>query len=482
MLIQNLIRDNQLDKALQAVESLQKKQPKNPLSFNLKGAVYLAKNDVANARKSFEQAFGLGPTSTAAAMNLAQLDLLEKKPEAARQRFETVLAKDKTNVQAMMGLAGVAAATAQESEYVTWLEKAAKAGPSFARPRVLLANYYLKKNDARKALAMAQDAQTASPDNAQALDVLGKAQLAVGEKKNAVVTYGKLAKLFPKSHVAHYRLATAQVAAQDLGSARASLTKALALKPDYLDAEILLVSTELGAARHVEALKIAKHIQAKYPKSASGFELQGDVLMAQKQFAPALKAYERALAINNTGLLAVKAHQALNAGGNAKEAEARLVQWLQDQPSDVGARAYLAQTYIRAGQNKQAIAQYELISASDPKDVRALNNLAWLYQQEKDPRALATAERAYQLKPDNPEIMDTLGWILVDEGKTARGLELLQKAAEKAPASTAIRYHWAAALAKSGDSTRARRELADLLTNNKTFPQRQEAQALLRQL
>jgi len=482
MLIQNLIRDNQLDKALQAVESLEKKQPKNPLSFNLKGAVYLAKNDVANARKSFEQAFGLGPTSTAAAMNLAQLDLLEKKPEAARQRFETVLAKDKTNVQAMMGLAGVAAATAQESEYVTWLEKAAKAGPSFARPRVLLANYYLKKNDARKALAMAQDAQTASPDNAQALDVLGKAQLAVGEKKNAVVTYGKLAKLFPKSHVAHYRLATAQVAAQDLGSARASLTKALALKPDYLDAEILLVSTELGAARHVEALKIAKHIQAKYPKSASGFELQGDVLMAQKQFAPALKAYERALAINNTGLLAVKAHQALNAGGNAKEAEARLVQWLQDQPSDVGARAYLAQTYIRAGQNKQAIAQYQLISASDPKDVRALNNLAWLYQQEKDPRALATAERAYQLKPDNPEIMDTLGWILVDEGKTARGLELLQKAAEKAPASTAIRYHWAAALAKSGDSTRARRELADLLTNNKTFPQRQEAQALLRQL
>jgi len=37
------------------------------------------------------------------------------------------------------------------------------------------------------------------------------------------------------------------------------------------------------------------------------------------------------------------------------------------------------------------------------------------------------------------------------------------------------------ALAKSGDNARARRELADLLAN-KNFRQRQEAQALLKQL
>ena len=194
---------------MHAVEALEKKQPKNPATFNLKGAVYLGKNDVANARKSFEQALALEPTSVAAAMNLAQLDLLEKNPEAARQRFQGILAKDNTNVQAMMGLAGIAAATAQEAEYVAWLEKAAKAGPSAVRPRVLLANYYLQKNDVRKALAMAREAQTANPNNAQALDLLGTAQLAAGEKQNAVVTYSNLAKLVPKNPVVHYKLATA---------------------------------------------------------------------------------------------------------------------------------------------------------------------------------------------------------------------------------------------------------------------------------
>src|SRR5205814_6333762 len=113
----------------------------------------------------------------------------------------------------------------------------------------------------------------------------------------------------------------------------------------------------------------------------------------------------------------------------------------------------------------------------DPKNIPALNDLAWLYQQEKDPRALTTAEQAYQLQPDNAHVLDTLGWILVERGKTNDGLELLRKAAEKSPASTGIRYHWAATLAKSGDSARARTELADLLAKNKTFPERQEVQA-----
>jgi thioredoxin-like negative regulator of GroEL len=79
-------------------------------------------------------------------------------------------------------------------------------------------------------------------------------------------------------------------------------------------------------------------------------------------------------------------------------------------------------------------------------------------------------------------MMDTLGWILVEQGKTARGLGLLQKAAEKAPASTEIRYHLAAALAKSGDNARAREELVDILAKDKQFPKRQEVQTLLRQL
>jgi Tfp pilus assembly protein PilF len=132
-------------------------------------------------------------------------------------------------------------------------------------------------------------------------------------------------------------------------------------------------------------------------------------------------------------------------GGDAKVADARLRHWLNDHPTDVLARAYLAATYMQTGQNKQAIEQYQVVLQNDPKNILALNNLAALYQQEKDARALATAEQAYLLKADSAYVMDTLGWMLVEQGKTADGLALLQKAVEKAPTSAEIRYHWAAA-------------------------------------
>jgi putative PEP-CTERM system TPR-repeat lipoprotein len=480
--IQRLIREKQLDEAMRAVAGLEKSEPNNPTILNLKGGIYLEKKDLANARRSFERAFELDRHSLAAAMNLAQLDLHESRTDAARARFQAILAKEKSNVQAMIGLAGVAAAARQETEYIGWLEKAAAAAPSAARPRVLLVHHYLQKREAHKALAIARQVQSAHPHDADALDALGAAQLATGEIRGALATYGNLAKALPQNAIVHYRLASAQAAAGDNSAARASLEKALALAPAFHDAEMLLAAVELGAGRHAEALKIAQQIQKKRPQSASGPTLQGDILMAQKNYAAALKAYETALALNNTGLLAVKVHQALSAAGRVKEADTRLAQWLKTRPEDTAARSYLAGNYIKANRFPQAIEQYEILLAAHPGNVQVLNNLAWLYHREKDARALATAERAYRLAPHHPEVMDTLGTILIDQGQTRRGLQLLQKAATEAPASTAIRYHLAVALAKSGDRVRARKVLEDLLANHANFPQRAEAQALLRQL
>ena len=198
--------------------------------------------------------------------------------------------------------------------------------------------------------------------------------------------------------------------------------------------------------------------------------------------ASALKAYEKGFAIRKSGPIALKIQQALIAGGNPVEADARIFLWLKDQPADVGVRTHLAESYLQAGKNRQATEQYELLLQTDPTNGRALNNLAWLCQQQKDPRTLATAERGYRLDPDNPDMMDTFGWILVEQGNISRGLELLKRAAERTPASTTILYHRAVALAKAGDKTQARRELADLLAKNKKFPERLDAQALLRQL
>jgi Flp pilus assembly protein TadD len=78
--------------------------------------------------------------------------------------------------------------------------------------------------------------------------------------------------------------------------------------------------------------------------------------------------------------------------------------------------------------------------------------------------------------------MDTLGWMLVEQGDTKRGLPLLQKAAAGAPALPEIRYHLAVGLSKSGDKAGARKELETLLAQNKPFAQLEEARSLLKTL
>jgi putative PEP-CTERM system TPR-repeat lipoprotein len=340
--IQKLIKSKQFDRALKAVKALEKQQPENGDLIVLEGTIHVAKGDSANARKSFERALAVQPTSNAARTALAQLDLKEQQPQDAAQRYQAMLAKDGSNLEAMLGLAAVAAANGQDAEYVAWLEKASKVQPSAAEPRVLLANYYLRKNEPRKALATAQSAQSINPSDPGTLDALAAAQIAVGDARSAVSTLGDLARLQPSDPAVRYKLASAQVANQDRQAARASLNEAIALRPNHLPSEMALASLELDAGNYAEALKIAQRIQEQYPHITAGFGVQGDVLMVQKQFESALRAYEKAWQIDQNGLLAIKLHQALSAAGDVQRADRRLLQWLSLHPKEQLVRMYLA--------------------------------------------------------------------------------------------------------------------------------------------
>ena len=118
----------------------------------------------------------------------------------------------------------------------------------------------------------------------------------------------------------------------------------------------------------------------------------------------------------------------------------------------------------------------------DEKNIPALNNLAISLQHEKDPRALDYAEKANALAPNNASIMDTLGWILVEQRDTKRGIPILQKAITLAPDLSELRYHLAVALSRTGDHAEARKELKQLLASGENFSNREEANTLLKKI
>jgi putative PEP-CTERM system TPR-repeat lipoprotein len=476
------IRNREYDQALALSTTMTEASPAEPTGWKLQGAAFFGKGDLASARKSFERALAVQPGDNQALVYLAQLDLAQNDPASARKRYESILAADAKYVPALIGLAQVEVASKNEKSAADWFEKARDAEPGALLPRLYLGNYYLKSGDLAAASAEATEVTRLFPDNPDALDLLGHVQLASGLDSQAERTFRKLVAAAPKSVSARMRLATTQIKLGDAAGAAATLRAALQIDPDDVDAAYMLGTLDAKAGRYDEALKLARKVQSTQAKSPLGFVMEGDVFVAQRKYAEAQKAYERGFEINKTTLIAVKIHQAREGAGHAIEANAELLQWMNAHPDDLAGWQYLAGAYVRSGQRKAAIDQYERLVKINPKNSLALNNLAGLYQMEKDPRALSRAEQAYALAPDSPVAADTLGWIHIEQGNPAKGLELVRKALDRDPNNPEVRYHAAVGLAKSGNKAGARRELEKLLAEGKPFEQRQAAMDLLKQL
>lgn len=482
LIIVNHLKQKQFDAALERIAALEKKQPQSPLAPNYRGVAYLGKQDAAKARNSFEQALKLDPKFFPAAANLAQLDLAEGQATKARSRFENILKADSEHLQAMLAMAELSLRDKDEKSYIGWLEKAVKAHPQSLPPREKMTRYLLTKSEKNRALAIAQEAVNANPDSPEALNLLGATQLAVGDKTGAISTLTTLTKKANQSADAFLRLALAQIANQQATAARSNLQRALQLTPDHLQSQDTLIRLELEENKPESALKIARQIQAQRPRSFHGYLREGDIHMTQKNHASAVRAYQQSLEKGSSSAGFIRLYQALNMAGDKKTAESRLQGWLNKHSADLVVRGFAANQLMAAGRNKEAIAHYQVILQQSPRDVMALNNLANIYHEEKDPRAWTLAEQALGLAPDNPTVLDTAGWILVEQNQIARGLELLRRAVSGAPKNATIRYHHAAALARHGDKTQARNELRKLLADTPNFRDSDNAKALLKSL
>lgn len=481
LLAQTYLSRKEYDKALAATDALEKKLPGSATVLNMRGSAYAGKRDPANARKNFELALKADPLFLPAAANLAQLDLIDKNPDAARKRFERILEKDKTHLQALLALAALASAQNQEKNYVDWLGKAIKFHPEAIPPYAELTRHYLTKKDARKALATASEAANTNPENPDALILLGDTQLALGNRANAIATFTRLVQKNSQSPDALLRLAQAQIADKKLKAARSTLHNALQHQPNHVPSQETLIRLEMTENKPDAALLIARQMQAQQPQSSLGYDREGDLQLAMNHVPQAIKAYQQALnkGAGAPGFVKLFRAQVIE---NVPLAEQGLNDWLKRQPRDAAVRAFAAEYYMQTGRNKEAIAQYEEVNRQVPDRALLLNNLAILYQREKDNRALATAERALKVAPRNPSVQDTVGWILVEQGQLKRGLDLLTQAVARAPKSTSIRYHHAAALARTGDKTQARKALEKLLADTPQFPEADAAKALLKTL
>lgn len=482
-LIMVLIAGQEFERALAAIDDLDRKAPKNPVVGNLRGVAYLGLGKRAEARKAFEAALDLQPAFFTAAENLARLDMLENKSDQARARYLGVLKADGKNVQAMLALAAMAKTRNDGKQALDWLEKASAADTNALDAQIALAEFHLEQKAAQRALNVARDAVARHPDHPRALTLLGRIQLAAGDQLGAISTLNKAVEKAPRSADAHVRLAAALVAGGRVKDARAALERALTLDPGHRDAfDALLVLDTEDDPSYEQALARARAYQASNPQSPLGYTREGDALFGKKRYALAAKAYERSLQKQEDIKVFSMMHTALVRAGNAAAAERKLAEALARKPVNPDVALYAAQHYMAVGRDHEAVRLYESVLPVAPNNFVMLNNLAVLYQRQNDGRALEMAERAYRIAPGVPGVMNTLGWILMERGDAQRALPLLRDAVERVPTSATWRYQYAVALAKVGRKEDARTELQRVLSRTGDFPEAEAARSLLRSL
>jgi len=483
LLIREHLQAGEFDQALTAAERLADKWADSAAPVILKGMAFAGKGELEKTRAAFEQALKIQPGEASAAANLAALELKDGNTEKARGYYQQVLKHYPGHLQTLLKLARMESQLGNEKESRARVDEAIRTNPGALQPRVLLARVQLGEGKPLNALSTLKEVENKYSDNPTLLLLLGESQLGAEQVASAVRTFQKWVELRPTSAQAHYMLATAYSENKDQAGLREALFNGLELQPNHpMSGRVmaLYVASTSGVQESVKRVEELKQVQPEHSMVAS---LEGQLTMKQGKPDKAIAIYSRLHdSFPENGAWVMKLAQAQWLAGKREQHLATLTDWLKNTPADVSAQFMLANSYLKLERKTEATAAFAKLVELAPNNVLALNNLAWLLRETNPEKALAYAEKADSLNPGDPLVMDTMGVILVQQGKAKRATEVLSEAAKKRPEMLSIKYHLAQAQAAQGDKLQARKVLQRILKDGRDFPEKHEAQAFLAEL
>jgi putative PEP-CTERM system TPR-repeat lipoprotein len=466
-------------KAASAAREVAAKFPAAGWSQNLLGSVLIATGDFPGARDALLKAIVNDPNDVASLANLARVEQLLGNRDAAAANWQKILAADPGNADAAGALARLEVERGNLPEALKILEPFRG---KYSRAQLLVAAIQLDRGAAAEARTIGEQVLAAEPNDAEALNLVGLADFALGDAQAAGGRFRRAIELQPTAAIYRLNLARALLASGDADGAEAALAETRKLAPNSPQLLSVEAAVALAQGNPADARKIVARMEADQVGDARlRTALDAEVLMAEGKPAEASQRFTEAYRLGPNLDSALRAW-GTNLAAGGKPDPTLLDDWLKRNPDDLRAQRVAGDLFFSAGLKDRAQRAYEAILEFEPRDVAALNNLAWIYQENGDSRALQLADRALQVAPDNPAVLDTAGWAQLNVGDKRRGAELIESAAAKAPEDLDIQYHRAVALIEGGNRAGGREVLETILKSEKPFASRDEAAARLAQL
>jgi protein O-GlcNAc transferase len=216
-------------------------------AHNDQGVVLAAGGKLSQALSCFERAVEINPAYAEARNNLGRtLGALGRAGDAVVQ-FELVLKTAPNSPLAHFNLASVLEFVGRLEEAERHYRNAVALRTDFLDALLHLASLLQKMNRPGDALASAERAVAIAPNNVGARNNLGNVLRAIERREEAVLQYRMALRVDPNSVAAHYNLGVALRGETAISEAREHFARAVALRPDFLEAELACCMAELPA-------------------------------------------------------------------------------------------------------------------------------------------------------------------------------------------------------------------------------------------
>ena len=473
--------------ASQWVEKSLAIEPLNNKTWLIKAEVALASNNTREAKKIYQQILKRDSKFILAYMAKAKLELDNNNLDSAEKQFKEIIKLNDKELVAYFSLATIEYKknNLQAAEnYLLQAYQKSKGNNKAERLTIeKIVLWYLAVKQPEKLLDFVEGVTKTYPDNVSLQIVLVKAQILNGNKQDAEKTLRKL--VSDNKGTVLPRLMLAELLAQNKDN-KAEVIKLLdevsKLTPEVPNSHVIKVNYLISQQDYAQAKAEIDKIDSLYSKPELVKSLEGNLFLAQNEKTKAIKSYQEAYQLQNNQKLLFKIVKLMQQEGQVSAAIDLLKQEIDKQPQNIALHYRIALLYQSENNNKSAIIHYQKILAINPENILALNNLAWLYAIEKNPAALATAKKAYDLAPTVATVADTYGYILFQQGETEKAVKIIEAAAIKAPMAKDIQYHLAKVYSQTGKQKQAKEILIKILQDAKPFPEQENARELLKQL
>lgn len=442
--------------------------------------------DLAAARRLVEEVLSENPRAAEALALRGTLLLNDGDAAGAIADFRTVLRDEPGNVPVIRLLARAHQTNGEPELARDVLSRGMETNPTAGALGLDLANQYARANDIDNALETLEKVLEKSPGDALALE--GRIKILVHRKAfdDALETAERLKAAHPDNVKGYYFAGLVRQAKGDIESSIGEFQSALDRSPAAIQPLSQLIKSYLALERRDDAIAKLNEVLASQPNNYVALNLRGELEFATREFAAATASFEAAIgenagwAIPYRNLASVKAAQ--------KDADGAIAAMQRGIEATGGSPLLvtgLAAFHERNGNLDAAIAEYERVLADNPESELASNNLAMLLVEYREDEASWQRARALVEDLRNSEqaaYLDTVGWIEYKLGAVEQAILFLEKAVERAPAASIMRYHLGMALYAGGNRVGAREHLSEALAAGVEFRGIEQARTILEEL